>query len=161
MQVRGSAKALQKAKQIGLAAEKAEKDVDSAAKKIELTTNDMLAMGLNVASVFTLTRFAVKDLAEIARGEGGIGDILSLMTATLILAFRLRQMYLEIVGLQMTSNFLSSIPLGPMGIIAGLGLGALAVGIADVASDGARSGRNRKDQSFTRYRELAWRTRVG
>jgi phage gp36-like protein len=119
-QLRGAARGLQQARQISQQAKEAQTAVEAASAKIRFTMADQLALGLNVMSVIQLTRYSAMDLYNLLSGKGGIGEILSITTSTIINLYRMKQLYEIIIGLQAVSS----------GLAAGAGIGAFSSGAA-------------------------------
>ena len=100
-------------------------------RTIPRATSDLkrqLRMGLDVISVLQLARFTMEDLSDLVTGKGGLGDILSLATSSILLLYRLQTLLEMNIALGATlQTIISSIPLGPVGLA--LGVGALVGGL--------------------------------
>jgi len=130
MQMRGRGRAKAEAKSIA----KEFRDIQTYMDDLEARQPQMRNLGLealNVVSVLQLTRFAIKDIQDLASGKGGIGDILSLSTSLLLLQFRLNQLLQTNIALSGTLATVSAATgLGPLGlgIAAGVTIGGVIIG---------------------------------
>ena len=105
-----------------------------------------LKSSLGLVTNIQLARYALSDLQQLASGKGGLGDVLSLATTSIILISKLNNLLQLQIVLKQASLILSAAS-GNVGAMAGLviGLGASAVAIS--ASATPRPGPINKDVS--------------
>ena len=108
---------------------------------------------IDLLSTVQLTRFAMKDIVDIASGEGGIDDILSLLVTIVLLNIRVQQQLQRNIALQNTLN--ATAALNPLTttqtIIAGAIVGgAIIGGLAYMSSSAQRRERELRRQAYRR-----------
>lgn len=119
--------------------EESMKNIDQslqAIKSKEITLHDNLRVGIRAVSTIQLLRFAMKDVQDLASGKGGMVDVLSLATSTMLIINTVNDLLRQEIALQMISNAAMAVgavlsALNP--VTAGLvAAGVLAVGVPAV-----------------------------
>ena len=103
---------------------------------------------INAVSSLQLLRFAMVDISQIASGKGGIGDILSLTTTSIILIYRVNQLLRAQIVLQTALNAARAVGLALGGIspvtLAAAGAGALIIGVPAIMDYFTERGRQER-----------------
>lgn len=136
-------------------------------KEKEVTLHDNMRLGIRAISTLQLLRFAMKDVQDIASGKGGLQDILSLATSTMLVINNINDLLRSEIALQTISNALMVVgatlsALNP--VTAGLmAAGAVIVGGQVIA--GAVTGLQERREATRigeqRFRLQAYRSIVG
>lgn len=107
------------------------KEIQEAKKKIKASKEElteMAGMGLELLTVASLSRSVIKDLKDLATGEGGLADIISMATSLIIIYFDI----LRIQALVMANQRALLMGISPEVAIAG----AVALGAAAAVMQG-------------------------
>jgi len=124
----------------------------------ELRTNMLVTLrtSLDLVSVVQMTRFAMKDLQDLASGRGGIQDVLSITTTLILLTYRLIQLQRQAI---MQGGILATVGLtGPQAAALAVGAGIIA-GLAGMTQ--ATRGAQSRQREIVRRRLANLRARGG
>jgi hypothetical protein len=119
---------------------------------------------LQALSTIQLMRFAAKDIVDLASGEGGFPDILSLATSSILIVDRLNSMLQTelLLNTVLTAQSLiatGTMALGPVGIT--VGTIALAAGVSSAFNDWNTSNLDKNLMQEQRMRMQAYRSVIG
>lgn len=115
---------------------------------------------INTVSTLQLLRYGMNDLKQIAEGKGGIGDILSLTTTSIITIFRVNQLLQNQIALQLALNAARAVGLALGGVApATLAIGALGAVYLGAQAYSQYAFRSMYDDQ--RLRASAYRSIVG
>lgn len=126
----------------------------------ERQLQNVFGTAINAVSTLQLLRYGMNDIKQIAEGKGGIGDILSLTTTSIITLFRVNQLLQSQIVLQTALNAARAIGLALGGIApATLAIGAIGIGYLGVQAYGQYAFKSMYDDQ--RLRAQAYRSIVG
>lgn len=125
--------------------------------------HETLRTGLRAVSVLQLTRFALRDIQDLASGKGGLPDMLSLATSLLILANHINMALKSQIALQTISNALALVGMTLTGVSPAMLalLGVTGVTAAYGVARGAAEYGNRNMYEDQRMRMQAYRSVIG
>lgn len=134
MRMRQAAKAKQEAFALGQQMMRIDTEGRVALEDIKNTINLNLGPTLRFLTLIQLTRFAFRDLQDLASGRGGFGDMISLAVSMTLLMFQLRETLktnvalattLRLLALQVGGTALAAAATHPIALFAGA-LGVIA-----------------------------------